>query len=115
MYNDIIIEYFVDNYYNLTIKTGYILKHFIDKCSSASFVMKTDDDMFINTPLIQKLLENISQNNQNEKISIGKEIKHGKPNRDPESKWYLPRWLFPEDYLPSYLSGTGYILSRMKI
>ncbi|GBP87889.1 Beta-1,3-galactosyltransferase 5 [Eumeta japonica] len=32
------------------------------------------------------------------------------PHRDVYSKWHLPRWLYPRDLIPQYLSGTGYLI-----
>ena len=31
--------------------------------------------------------------------------------RDPRSKWFLPRDVFPEDYYPRYAMGLGYVMS----
>lgn len=32
------------------------------------------------------------------------------PHRDETNKWYLPRWLYWQDRVPEYLSGTGYLI-----
>lgn len=109
--DDIIIENFKDSYNNLTLKTGFILKNFKSLCSNASFLMKTDDDMFVNTQLLEEMLLNVTQTYQSNKFLIGDKIAPYKPHRDRESSWYLPRWLMPDDFLPSYLSGTGYVIS----
>lgn len=110
-HDDIIIENFKDVYNNLTLKTGFILKNYKSLCFNSSFLMKTDDDMFVNTKLLEELLSNSTQSSQIDKYLIGDEIAPYKPHRDRESRWYLPRFLMPDDLLPSYLSGTGYIIS----
>lgn len=103
LYQDVVIENFIDSYNNLTLKTGFMLKHFMELCPTARFLMKTDDDMFVNTKLISELLTD-------ESSLIGKVITGSKPFRTVISKWYTPKWLYKRDYFPTYLSGTGYII-----
>lgn len=103
LYQDVVIENFIDSYNNLTLKTGFMLKHFMELCPNARFLMKTDDDMFVNTKLINELLTD-------ESSLFGKVITGSKPFRTPISKWYTPKWLYKNDYYPTYLSGTGYII-----
>lgn len=103
IYQDVVIENFIDSYNNLTLKTGFMLKHFMELCPTAKFLMKTDDDMFVNTKLIKELLTD-------ESLLIGKVIAGSKPFRTPISKWYTPEWLYKGEYFPTYLSGTGYII-----
>lgn len=48
MYSDIIRGRFIDSYNNLTLKTISSLEWVDTYCPRASYVLKTDDDMFIN-------------------------------------------------------------------
>ena len=50
------MAFFQDSYYNLTLKTVMGLKWVKDHCSQARFVMKTDDDIFVNLPKLHKAL-----------------------------------------------------------
>ena len=43
---------FQDIYYNLTLKTVMGLKWCSIYCNQAKYVMKTDDDIFVNIPLL---------------------------------------------------------------
>lgn len=48
MYSDIIRGRFIDSYNNLTLKTISSLEWVDTYCPRAAYVLKTDDDMFIN-------------------------------------------------------------------
>ncbi|GLH01118.1 Hexosyltransferase, partial [Gryllus bimaculatus] len=48
-HGDLLVEDFTDAYHNLTLKTLFLLKWAVRECPSAAFVLKTDDDMLINT------------------------------------------------------------------
>lgn len=94
------------------------------------FFLKTDDDMFINVPnLIQVLLGGTipnykavktlysatSQESQlnNKKLLLMGYIREGlKKHTNPRSKWYIPDNYYAPKYLPSYLDGTGYVMSN---
>jgi len=52
MHNDIVQEDFKDTYRNLTLKTVMGLKWSAIFCPQAKHVMKTDDDIFVNVPLL---------------------------------------------------------------
>ncbi len=49
---DVLQEDFVDSYHNLTIKTMMGLKWAAVFCPQAKFLLKTDDDIFVNLPLL---------------------------------------------------------------
>ena len=36
---------------------------------------------------------------------------HMKVVRDPKSKWYIPRSEFPEDFFPTYCSGSAFVFT----
>ena len=44
-----VIESFQDSYHNLTLKTTFLLKWLSHRCPRAKFILKVDDDVFINT------------------------------------------------------------------
>ncbi|NXJ03073.1 B3GT2 galactosyltransferase, partial [Psophia crepitans] len=109
-YHDIIQQDFLDTYNNLTLKTLMGMKWVASYCSGASFVMKTDSDVFVNTIyLIEKLLRPLSPPPQN--YFTGCLMKGHKPIRNKNSKWYISEEEYPDDKYPPFCSGTGYILS----
>ena len=106
---DILLENFIDNYYNLTLKTIMGLRWVSQECSNAQFVMKVDDDVYIN---IRNLLPVLDLYKGELKTSIGGYCgRNGSPTRDKSSKFYLSHEDYPYDTFPPYCSGTGYIFS----
>ncbi len=58
VYNDIIVEDFLDTPYNSTIKSVMMLKYVTMHCPDAKFVMKTNDDVFLNISNLDKFVHN---------------------------------------------------------
>ncbi|XP_061653137.1 beta-1,3-galactosyltransferase 2 [Phyllopteryx taeniolatus] len=109
-YNDIIQQDFLDSYKNLTLKTLMGLQWVARYCSQASYVMKTDSDMFVNTEnLIQELLRPELKPKRN--YFTGKLISNDSPIRDKKSKFYVSKEEYTKESYPTFCSGTGYVLS----
>ncbi|XP_053328713.1 beta-1,3-galactosyltransferase 4 [Spea bombifrons] len=107
LHRDIVQVAFADTYRNLTLKTLAGLAWGLQKCQSARFILKTDDDVFVNTPSLSKFLSG-----QDGLQYLGRIHWHVGPIRDPESRHYTSRDVYPGGYFPPYCSGTGYVLSR---
>ena len=58
LHHDVIQNDFLDTYRNLTLKSVAILKWIQSFCQNAKFLLKTDDDMYINIPLLVQDLRN---------------------------------------------------------
>ena len=110
VHHDIIKESFVDTYHNLTYKTIMGFKWVTHFCSSARFVMKTDDDMYVNLPAIVEALN--KEEKQLQTTVSGTCALVAKPIRNTKSKWYASIWSYPHDSYPGFCSGTGYVTSR---
>ncbi|KAL2090369.1 hypothetical protein ACEWY4_015057 [Coilia grayii] len=109
-YHDIIQQEYLDTYYNLTIKTLMGMNWVATHCPQASYVMKTDSDMFVNTEyLIQKLLKPDVPPKRN--YFTGYLMRGYAPNRNKDSKWYMPSELYSSERYPIFCSGTGYVFS----
>ncbi|XP_041847437.1 beta-1,3-galactosyltransferase 2 [Melanotaenia boesemani] len=109
-YHDIIQQDFLDSYKNLTIKTLMGMNWVAMHCPLARYVMKTDSDMFVNTHyLIYKLLR--PELKPRKKYFTGYNMRGFAPNRNKNSKWYMPPALYPGDKYPTFCSGTGYVFS----
>lgn len=109
LYNDIIRGRFVDSYNNLTLKTISMLEWVDVYCPKASFILKTDDDMFINVP---KLLQIIEKKQGDKRTIYGRLAKNWKPIRNKKSKYYVS----PEQYkplkFPPFTTGPAYLMTR---
>ncbi|KAH3846115.1 beta-1,3-galactosyltransferase 1-like [Dreissena polymorpha] len=111
IYHDIVQETFIDSYNNLTYKTIMGFKWASTKCSYVKFVMKTDDDMWVNVPSIIKLLSGTDLANYLQTGLTGLCHQKASPIRDKHSKWYASYSSYPEDFYPGFCSGTGYMTS----
>ncbi|XP_028283320.1 beta-1,3-galactosyltransferase 2-like [Parambassis ranga] len=110
-HHDIIQQDFLDSYKNLTIKTLMGMNWVAMHCPQASYVMKTDSDMFVNTEyLIYKLLRPELKPKNN--YFTGNNMRGFAPNRNKNSKWYMPPELYPSEKYPTFCSGTGYVFSK---
>jgi len=110
-YGDILQEDFVDSYRNLTYKGIMGLKWVASHCQHAKFLLKSDDDIFINIFSLVSHLHRIS-------LQRGQPVRElllclvwyrMKVIRDPRSKWYISPTEFPGDFFPTYCSGSAFI------
>lgn len=109
-HHDIIQQDFLDTYKNLTIKTMMGMNWVAIHCRKASYAMKTDSDMFVNTEyLIYKLLRPELKPKKN--FFTGNNMRGFAPNRNKNSKWYMSPELYPSERYPTFCSGTGYVFS----
>ncbi|CAH1780081.1 unnamed protein product [Owenia fusiformis] len=109
-YGDILIKDFMDEYKHLTLKTMSGLKWAAEFCSNAKYVMKTDTDMWVNTPRLLQFIDSFKIKNE----IIGTCPKKAKPIRHNKSKYYVSPKQFPHLSYPGFCSGTGYV-TTMKV
>lgn len=107
MYGDIVRGKFIDTYDNLTLKTISMLEWVDNFCSKAAFVLKTDDDMFIN---VSRLLAFISKHNPEHKAIYGRLAKKWKPIRNKKSKYYISPQQYKPSVFPDFTTGPAYLL-----
>ncbi|XP_049267955.1 beta-1,3-galactosyltransferase 4-like [Rhipicephalus sanguineus] len=131
-YGDIIQADFRDTYRNLTLKSVFLLKWAFMYCSRAQFLLKTDDDVFVNVPNMVHLLTALqSARRQTGCIArfppaffatnrvtwsrrpfvISNMRRNSTAERALGHKNYLPQSVFATDDLPLYGSGTAYVMS----
>jgi len=106
-YNDVIIGNFTDKYINLVIKT-FMSHYWASTKLSCSYVLKTDDDVYVRIPgLIKWLVKSGSPQSL-----YGGYISpfHVVP-RDPCSKWYISREQYSEHTWPPFCHGAYHVLS----
>ncbi|XP_050315738.1 lactosylceramide 1,3-N-acetyl-beta-D-glucosaminyltransferase-like [Anthonomus grandis grandis] len=113
-HQDIIQGNFMDSYKNMTYKSTLAVKYAAECCPSAKFVLKCDDDVFVNTPLLLNFLKYdiIPFNVTN---SIFCNVNGIMPViRDAEGrygKWYVSYEQYPEQFYPEYCSGMFAIMT----
>lgn len=106
IYGDIIKGKFIDTYDNLTLKTISMLEWIDNYCPKASFVLKTDDDMFIN---VSRLLYFINKHNPEQRAIYGRLAKKWKPIRNKKSKYYISTRQYKPSLFPDFTTGPAYL------
>lgn len=109
LYGDIIRGKFYDSYSNLTLKTISTLEWMDKYCFNAKFLLKTDDDMFINIP---RLLLFIDKHYNDKNIIYGRLAKKWQPIRNKKSKYYVSQGQFKPQHFPDFTTGPAYLLSN---
>ena len=108
LYGDMICAQFVDSYNNLTLKTISMLEWVDNYCNHVSFILKTDDDMFINIP---KLLNFIEKHGKEKKVIFGRLAKKWKPIRNKKSKYYVSPNQYQPPVFPDFTTGPAYLMT----
>lgn len=109
---DLLIGEYEDTYENLVYKTIWLLRYAVDRYSF-DFMMKVDDDTFLNSKLLFDFLYKYMKPKYNDKNLgyYGGMIRHGPRDVQRDGQWGVKRWEFDPDKLPPYLVGGAYILN----
>ncbi|KAM9341908.1 beta-1,3-galactosyltransferase 4 [Pholidichthys leucotaenia] len=109
---DLVQGRFVDTYSNLTLKTLAMLGWVRRFCPQAHFMAKVDDDVLLNPSALIHFLNGSRNPYEQGDLYLGRVHLRVGPDRDPDSKHYLPAGAYPPSVFPDYCSGTTYVLSR---
>ncbi|CAH0562037.1 unnamed protein product [Brassicogethes aeneus] len=107
LFGDIIRGKFVDTYDNLTLKTISLLEWVDNYCPKAAYVLKTDDDMFIN---VARLLQFMSKHKPDQRAIYGRLAQKWKPIRNKKSKYYISPQQYKPSVFPDFTTGPAYLL-----
>lgn len=105
--NDILMFDFIDHYTNLTLKTINVLRWFAS--TNMSFLVKCDADVLVNWQVILGLVDDTRRVVGNEFI-LGNRIGN-LPQRNVESKWFMPNRVYNGTEYPDFVSGTAYVMT----
>lgn len=113
MYNDLLQINFSDTYRNLTIKGVNTVKWIANNCKDVIYVLKADDDVYVNTKLLTKHLKLRLKEEKEDRSSILCYV-HNKMKviRDKKSKWFVSSDEFPNKYFSKYCSGSAFIINK---
>ena len=107
LHGDILQAEFVDSYFKLTKKMLLVLKWVSLYCAEIEYLLKSDEDVFVNVPLLVEYLEKFPPKL---KGSI-----HGYMNHRPSvrrlGKWAVKFDEYPLSQYPDYMSGNSYVIS----
>ncbi|XP_034473518.1 uncharacterized protein LOC117780932 [Drosophila innubila] len=110
MYGDLIRGNFIDSYNNLTLKTISSLEWANQHCNGAKYILKTDDDMFINVPKLLNFVKQLEKH-KDKRVIFGRLAKKWKPIRNKKSKYYVSTDQFPAAVFPSFTTGPAYVMT----
>jgi beta-1,3-galactosyltransferase 1 len=105
-YKDMIQFGFREDYYNLTLKSIAILRWAHIKCIDSKLIMKADDDLIVN---VNQMVANLKSFRSG---LTGVLREKDQPVRDFDSKWFMPKNIYPDEYYPNYLRGPAYVITR---
>lgn len=110
-FRDILSGRYKDTYRNLTYKVmqGF---HWASQFCPAKFILKTDDDCFVNTHNLHNL---IIHHQDVHSLYIGhvkSEEDERKVIRSKDNRWHVLQEEYGGKLYPPYISGVGYLLSQ---
>ena len=121
-YGDIVQGSYIDSYRNLTYKAISALKYISHNCRNVPYILKTDDDVFVNVFSLARHIVGITHQNQRIRSSKASKEKPGyllsclvwyrmRVFRDQNSKWFVSKHIWQQEYFPPYCSGAAYLLT----
>ncbi|XP_010016821.1 PREDICTED: putative UDP-GlcNAc:betaGal beta-1,3-N-acetylglucosaminyltransferase LOC100288842 [Nestor notabilis] len=108
-HRDIIEGSFIDSPETQTQKMLMSLEWTVTFCPHARYILKADEDVFVSIPSLAEYLLSLTQL---EDIYIGRVIRQGVPDRDPESPGFVPIHQYPEELYPDFCDGSAFIMSQ---
>ena len=110
VYGDIVFGDFIDSYRNLTRKMELGIEWAAKHCK-AQFVMKADEDSFVNIHELILWLKEYQRKHPDKPLYMGAALIDKGPFREPESRFYVSEEEYPESKYPPYAAGPGYVFS----
>ena len=104
LFHDIIQFNVSDTYQELGRKVMLGLWWISENCWNSKFIIKTNDDVFINIP---RLLQMFSER-KDLKMGLFGKIQSAVVDREKGSKYYVPPHVFPDASFPRYADGIAY-------
>ncbi|XP_071773180.2 N-acetyllactosaminide beta-1,3-N-acetylglucosaminyltransferase 2a [Centroberyx gerrardi] len=107
LHRDLLQWDYRDTFFNLTLKEVLFLEWFSRYCPRARYILKGDDDVFVNTLRIIDFLEGLPPVRAKD-LFIGDVISNAGPHRDRKLKYFIPESVFVGRY-PPYAGGGGFL------
>ncbi|EDW58245.1 beta-1,3-galactosyltransferase brn [Drosophila virilis] len=117
---DMVQGNFQDAYRNMTYKHVMAFKWFNSSCSHAQLLIKVDDDVYVNTPLLIQLLSTTNRTSssslrgllqQPHDLLFCRPELRSRVKRSYRSKWRVSFREFADDYYPPYCPGFAIVYS----
>ncbi|CAG2204588.1 unnamed protein product [Mytilus edulis] len=111
IYMDIIQGNYIDSYRNLTYKLVFSLFWLNNFCKNAKFVIKMDDDIIINIPLVILYLTEKLKTGKSVNVLECQTITKNIPVRESNKKWFITPEEYPFTKFLPYCAGHSSIMS----
>lgn len=109
LYKDIVQEDFKDSYRNLTYKAIAALKWVKNYCRRAKFVLKTDDDVYVNMYVLLRHLYHLDTKSSAKSLIYCHVWYNAVVFRN--GKWKTQKSLYDKARYPPYCSGAAFVLT----
>ncbi|KAG4081159.1 hypothetical protein HA402_014607 [Bradysia odoriphaga] len=109
LFQDMVQGSFHDAYRNMTYKHVMAFKWFSYFCPEAKFLLKTDDDVFVNTPTIFEFFEKGVLDRRN--LILCNKIENARVSRSFRSKWRVSTKEYAARFYPTYCPGFSIVYS----
>ncbi|KAH9496739.1 hypothetical protein Btru_009248 [Bulinus truncatus] len=111
-FGDILQVDFLEHYKRLSLKSVSMLKWVSTYCPDSQFVLKVDDDVYVNVPwLVVSLKGMTSWTFRNDDFVFGGLVLNKRPHRNRNSKWYTSRSEFNGTNYPPFVAGPAYAMN----
>lgn len=111
LHNDFIQGSFLDTYRNITYKHVMVFKYVIYHCPQAKYILKTDDDVFVNMPTMKTFLTVDLSPYGASKVLFCTPRRNTKALRTYRSKWRVSFSEYPSRIYPTYCPGWTLLYS----
>jgi len=114
-YEDMVITDHLDTYNNLTLKTLAAFDWMLTQCPQAEYLLKTDDDMFIQVQRLLAVIRGLSKSVPSQKLIVGNVASGWVPVRNPKSKYFITEDQYAEASYPAFVTGPSYLVSKLAV
>lgn len=113
-HDDILQGNFIDTTRNLTLKSLVGTRFATRHCQSAKFIFHGDDHMLVNFERLVRHLRNLNQA-EFKKMWRGRIINHSKPDRNKNSRYFVPQELFKGAVYPPFCTADAGCVMSMDV
>ncbi|XP_014261648.1 beta-1,3-galactosyltransferase 5 [Cimex lectularius] len=110
-HSDIVQGTFIDSYRNMTYKHVMGLKWATYHCPGARYILKTDDDVFVNTPFLQAFLNSQVSPLGARRLLLCNVMDRTIVKRSYRSKWRVTPAEYSGRWYPKYCTGWAVLYS----
>ncbi|ESN98253.1 hypothetical protein HELRODRAFT_84672 [Helobdella robusta] len=108
-YDDIVQQFFIDHYFNNTLKMIMGFKWAVNFCKNARFVAFFDDDYYVNMKKVTELLNAVKKEDYDNTI-VGMVWRNAMPYRIKNNKWYVSLDEYPYRFWPDYVTAGSFFV-----